>query len=80
MITAVGLIDGRRIRLSEDVSQGIQRGYRTVIHYDSAKPERTASIAGGEDLAHILLPGFGVLVRGSLWLAVFVAAFGHYWL
>ncbi|MFI9235390.1 hypothetical protein [Streptomyces sp. NPDC053079] len=47
---------------------------------DPANPERTATIASREDLAPVLLPGFGVLVGGSLWLAVFMGAFGHYWL
>ncbi|WP_245700714.1 DUF3592 domain-containing protein [Streptomyces roseifaciens] len=67
--------DGRRIRFSEDVSQGIQRGYRTVAHYHPANPERTATIASREDLAPILLPAFGLLVTGSLWIAFLPAAF-----
>ncbi|MEH6374112.1 DUF3592 domain-containing protein [Streptomyces sp. KLMMK] len=66
--------DGRRIRFSEDVSQGIQRGYRTIVHYHPANPERTATIASREDLAPILLPVFGVLVGGSLWMALLATA------
>ncbi|GGX89527.1 DUF3592 domain-containing protein [Streptomyces hiroshimensis] len=67
--------DGRRIRFSEDVAQGIQRGYRTVVHYDPANPERTATIASRDDIAPILLPAFGLLVGGAVWIAFLPAAF-----
>ncbi|MGK5547290.1 DUF3592 domain-containing protein [Streptomyces sp. URMC 127] len=70
--------DGRRIRFSEDVSQGIGRGYRTVAHYDPADPSRTATIAGRDDLAPVLLPAFGALVGGFIWISVFLAAFGRF--
>ncbi|WP_144440854.1 DUF3592 domain-containing protein [Streptomyces roseifaciens] len=68
--------DGRRIRFSEDVSQGIERGYRTVVHYDPANPERTATIASREDLAPVLFPAFGVLIGGFICLASAAAVFG----
>ncbi|MFD7442522.1 DUF3592 domain-containing protein [Streptomyces sp. NPDC059909] len=71
--------DGRRIEYVEDAaSMGTPRGYRAIVRYDPADPAGTATIAGRDDMAPILVPGCALVATAGflallLWIALTVA-------
>ncbi|MEV5278406.1 DUF3592 domain-containing protein [Streptomyces sp. NPDC052811] len=64
--------EGRRVTYTEDAAAPYTPvGYRTTVHYDPADPRRTATIAGRDDLAPVLVPGCAALGVAAV-LAVLV--------
>ncbi|MGW1889672.1 DUF3592 domain-containing protein [Streptomyces sp. NPDC002004] len=64
--------DGRRIEYVEDAAAAYtQVGYRTVVHFDPADPEGTATIAGRDDLAPVIVPAIAFLAV-TFFLGLFV--------
>ncbi|GGU38232.1 DUF3592 domain-containing protein [Streptomyces violascens] len=54
--------EGHRVTYTEDaVAPYTQVGYRATVHYDPADPQRTATVAGRDDLAPVLVPGCAAL-------------------
>ncbi|MFI6688084.1 DUF3592 domain-containing protein [Streptomyces sp. NPDC050485] len=54
--------EGHHVTYTEDaVAPYTQVGYRTMVHYDPADPARTATVAGRDDLAPVLVPGCAAL-------------------
>ncbi|MGW2562447.1 DUF3592 domain-containing protein [Streptomyces sp. NPDC001514] len=64
--------EGQRIEYVEDAaSMGTPRGYRTTVHYDPADPARTATIAGRDDMAPVLVPGCALVATGVFLVILF---------